>query len=325
MTSTAPSFNVQRIGSSLGAKVTNLDLTRPLGAADAEAIRAAIAEHEVLVIPNQDITPAQYVQFGRTFGPLTVHPFAPNDGATPEMVVLDNHKNNPPNATDFWHSDETFRETPPMATILRSTIVPPVGGDTLFASMTAAYDGLNERFKKLIDGLEAEHDILIYKKLLGGKPELRQKLRELEDRNPPQQHPVVRTHPVSGRKLVYVNRNFTTRIVGMTDQDSRFILEYLYQQIDTPEYQMRVQWEPHTIVMWDNRSTVHFACRDYFPHRRRMERLVVGGDKPVGLASGLAMTTARPWLGKAPTQEEIDAAEVGETPQRQFAREKAEA
>ncbi len=275
---------VRKIAPHLGAEISGVNLAR-LGEADFQVIQAALVEHEVLVFRKQKLSVEEYMTFGRRFGELTVHPFSTSLPERPELIVLDNDPSTPPISTDQWHSDEMFRERPAMATILRSTIIPEVGGNTVFASMTAAYDGLHPGLQQFLCGLEALHDFKVFRALHAGTREGRQRLLELEEMFPNQRHPVVRVHPVSGRRAVFVSPQTTKRILGVREFESEHLLQMLYQLPQIPEYQLRVSWEPDMIVMWDNRSTQHYAPRDYFPARRRMERLTVGGDKPFGVGA----------------------------------------
>jgi len=173
-------------------------------------------------------------------------------------------------------------EAPPTATILRAKVVPEIGGDTLFSSMSAAYRGLSERMKEHIHGLEALHDFKPWRPLFGHGD--RAKLRQLEDEFPNPWHPVVRLHPVSGRRVLYVNQQFCVRIKDLKGDESDALLAFLYRQATIPEYQLRVKWQPNTLVMWDNRSVLHYAAHDYYPARRTMERVTVKGDKPIGVS-----------------------------------------
>ena len=215
----------------------------------------------------------------RAFGELEVHPMRPQ-GEFPEILVLDNHKDNPVLSTDVWHSDTTFRKNPTKYTILRCQIMPKVGGDTLWANMEAAYEGLSPTFRKMIDGLRAVHDFQNFRVLFKKTEEDQAKLRRMEELFPNPSHPVVRTHPVTGRKCIFVNPQFTLRIEGLEPDESRAILDVLFEQAHVPEYQFRLRWEPGTIVFWDNSSTQHYAANDYYPERRRMERTAVVGDEP---------------------------------------------
>ena len=280
-TSTSTGIHVRKVGAACGAEISNVDLAQPLDDATFEAIQSAFVEHQVVVFRDQNITTEQQKIFGRRFGELTVHPFAPSDESAPDLIVFDNNADNPPWGTDVWHSDETFREAPPLGTMLRALIVPDWGGDTMFASMSAAYDGLSDRMQQFVSGLEAIHDFKPFRNLFDSDKASREKLRVFEDRYPPATHPVVRAHPVSGRKVLFVNPQFTIGIKGMDEVESRTLLELLFHQAEIPEYQYRHHWEPDTLVFWDNRSVQHYAIHDYYPNRRKLERITVKGDRPV--------------------------------------------
>jgi taurine dioxygenase len=278
-TSAAAPFEVERLGAGLGAQIHGLDLKAGMSRATARAFEAALIEHKVLVMRNQDLTTAEHVAVSRQFGELESHPMRPQ-GEFPEVLVLDNHKDNPVLSTDVWHSDTTFRKNPTKYTILRCQIIPKVGGDTLWADMAAAYEGLSEPFKAMIAGLRAVHDFQNFRALFSKSEEDQAKLRRMEEMFPNPSHPVVRTHPVSGKKIIFVNPQFTLRIEGLQADESRALLYVLFAQVHVPEYQFRLRWEPNTIVFWDNISTQHYAANDYYPNRRRMERTAVIGDVP---------------------------------------------
>ena len=275
----AAPFRIERLGASLGAEIHDLDLKAPVAEATFKAFEAALVEHKVLVLRDQHLTTEQHVRFSRLFGELEVHPMRPQ-GEFPEILVLDNHKDNPVLSTDVWHSDTTFRKNPTKYTILRCQIMPELGGDTLWANMEAAHAGLSDIFRGMIAGLRAVHDFQNFRVLFKNTDEDRAKLHRMEDMFPNPSHPVVRTHPVTGRKSIYVNPQFTLRIEGMAPAESRAILDVLFAQARVPEYQFRLRWAPGTIVFWDNRSTQHYAANDYYPARRRMERTAVVGDVP---------------------------------------------
>jgi taurine dioxygenase len=279
ISSATPSFQVERLGTSLGAEISGLDLKAPMSRQTFAAFEAALIEHKVLLLRDQHLTTAQHVVLSRMFGDLEVHPMRPQ-GDFPEVLVLDNHKDNPVLSTDVWHSDTTFRKNPTKYTILRCQIMPKLGGDTLWANMEAAYAGLGDTFKTMIDGLRAVHDFQNFRVLFKNTDEDRARLRKMEELFPNPSHPVVRTHPATGRKSVYVNPQFTLRIEGLEAAESRAILDVLFAQAQVPEYQFRVRWSPGMIVFWDNRSTQHYAANDYYPQRRRMERTAVVGDVP---------------------------------------------
>ena len=279
-TRAAAPFQVRRLGASLGAEILGVDLKAPMEDDAFRAFEAALIEHKVLAVRDQFLTTEQHVAFSRRFGELEVHPMRPQ-GQFPEILVLDNHKDNPVLSTDVWHSDTTFRKNPTKYTILRCEIMPEFGGDTLWANMEAAYDGLSDTFRTMISGLRAVHDFQNFRVLFKNTEEDRIKLHRMEDMFPNPSHPVVRTHPVTGRKSIYVNPQFTLRIEGLEPAESRAILDVLFAQARVPEYQFRIRWTPGTIVFWDNRSTQHYAANDYYPQRRRMERTAVVGDVPV--------------------------------------------
>ena len=273
-------FEVEPIGTTIGGEIRGLELAKPLDAATGRALEDALIERKVVYLRDQAMTQAQLVALGRMFGELEVHPFSPQ-GAFPEVIVFDNHKDNPVLSTDVWHSDTTFRECPTKYSILRCDIMPKVGGDTIWADMCAAYEGLSDRVRYHIDGLEAVHDFRNFRRLFTRSEADQERLRRMEELYPNPTHPVVRTHPVSGKKAIYVNPQFTLYIKGMNEDESRSLLQLLFEQTKVPEYQFRLRWKPGTIAFWDNRSTQHYAANDYYPNRRRMERVAVKGDKPV--------------------------------------------
>jgi taurine dioxygenase len=277
-TGTAP-FEVERHGARLGAEVHGLDLKKGLDSETFKAFEAALIEHKVVFLRDQHLDTAQHVAISRLFGELEVHPMRPQ-GQFPEILVLDNHKDTPVLSTDVWHSDTTFRKNPTRYTILRCEIMPKVGGDTLWADMEAAYEGLSPTFRKMIDGLRAVHDFKNFRTTFSKSDEDQARLRKMEELFPNPSHPVVRTHPVTGRKSIYVNPQFTLRLEGLEEDESNAILQVLFAQARVPEYQFRLRWAPGTIVFWDNRSTQHYAANDYYPERRRMERTAVVGDEP---------------------------------------------
>ncbi|HUZ75585.1 MAG TPA: TauD/TfdA family dioxygenase [Stellaceae bacterium] len=247
------------------------------------AIRDALMQHAVIYFRDVEITPELHIAFGRHFGELTVHPFVPHLDGFPEIVVLDNHKDNPVFSTDNWHSDETFRLVPPMGSILRCVRKPEIGGDTLWADMAAVYDGLSDKMQHLLSGLEAVHDFKNFRHKFDHLParERHAKLAQMEEELPNPVHPVVRTHPVTGRKVLFVNEQFTIAIKGMREDESRALLDFLFVQPRIPEYQFRFHWELNSMVFWDNRPTQHYAANDYYPQRRTMHRVTITGEKPV--------------------------------------------
>lgn len=268
-------------GATIGAEIRGVDFDRPLDDATRDAIVGALIDWKVIYFRNAHITPEQQKAFGARFGELTVHPAVPFVEGIPEVMVLDYSK---PERfpTDVWHSDETFRSEPPMGSILRCVRSPEVGGDTMWADMYAAYDGLSEKMRHFVDGLEAVHDFTIFRRKFDDLPsaERHARLAEMEEQLPNPTHPVVRTHPVTKRKGLFVNPQFTIAIKGLREAESKALLTLLYAQTTIPEYQFRFHWEVGSMVFWDNRATQHYAVNDYYPHRRTMHRVTVKGDKP---------------------------------------------
>jgi len=309
-------IEVVRLGGNLGAEIRGVDLREPLSDAQFEAVHAAFVQHQVIVLRDQDITLDQQKAFARRFGDLSIHPFSPNLDDQREVIVLDYSADNPPALTDQWHADETFRAAPPMATILRARIVPAYGGDTLFSSMTAAYTGLSERMKQYVHGLEALHDFKPWRPLFTSSEKHQAKLRELEREFPNPWHPVVRIHPVTKRRILNVNPQFVVKLRGVKDDESQAILAYLYDRAKIPEYQLRVRWAPHTVVMWDNRSVQHYAPHDYYPQRRTMDRLTIAGEPVIGVSGPYT-----PEEGVEPLPDGHHMPRTGNAPTREFERE----
>jgi taurine dioxygenase len=267
-------FDARSVGATIGAEITGIDLRASLPDSVIAEIRQALLDYKVLFFRNQPLTPDQHIAFARRFGGLELHPFIPANPDHPELVrfaksaEVGGYENG-------WHSDVTWRECPSMAAVLHAVEVPPTGGDTLFADMYAAYDGLDEATRDEIDDLIAIHD---YARVFGhGSTEERDELR---GRYPPAHHPVVRTHPETGRKLLYVNRFFTDAIVGFDIDAGRTLIDRLSRQADIIEYQCRFRWEPESVTFWDNRAVQHYACSDYWPSVRVMERASIIGDRP---------------------------------------------
>jgi taurine dioxygenase len=280
----AAGLRVAPVGPVLGAEVSGVDLERPLTSEQVTAIRAALLQHKVIFFRDQDISHEAHVAFGRNFGELEGHPVLPHVPGHPlilDIVGVDGIEWTEATisggrASDKWHTDVTFREAPSMGGILRARVMPALGGDTLFADTTAIYRDLPDRVKERIEGLQAEHDIL---QSFGGRVS-DEKREELRRTTPPVAHPVVRTHPETGEKALYVNRTFTSRILGVDEAESRELLRYLTNRVKQPEYQVRFRWSPNAIVFWDNRPTQHYAVLDYWPHHRVVERVTVVGERP---------------------------------------------
>ncbi len=267
-------ISLRRLSPTIGAEIEGVDL----GSVDDETfaeIERAHLDYKVVFFRNQDITTEQHLAFARRFGELEEHPFlAAKDGY--EKIVRFAKNDAVKGVENLWHSDVTWREVPSLGSVLRAVEVPRVGGDTLFSDMIAAYEGLDDALKTRLEGLRAVHDFT-HSFGLAMRPE---ELAEKRKQFPPAEHPVVRTHPVTGRKALYVNAIFTSHIVGMDPEESDRLLELLYAQAVIPEYQCRFRWEKGSIAFWDNRSVQHYAASDYWPQPRVMERVTIIGDRP---------------------------------------------
>ncbi|MDE1476712.1 TauD/TfdA family dioxygenase [Xenorhabdus bovienii] len=297
-------YTIRKLSPYFCAEIRGIDLNGPLDDELVKSIRSDLEAHEVLVFPEQDLTSEDLMRLGRYFGPLTVHPFAENSEKNPELIVFDYKDGNPPVLTDRWHSDETYKLCPPMATMLYSRIVPEIGGDTCFSSMTTAYDFLSTKTQDFIRGLEAVHDFASYKYLFPDTEKGRQLLQRKELEYPPIAHPVVRIHPSTQKKTLFVNPHYTRYIKNMDQRDSDALLAQLFNATSVLEYQYRHQWKPKMLVMWDNRSVQHAAVHDYYPHHRYMERITVGGDKPISETEPTTVEQLRKF--KVPTYDHND-------------------
>ena len=272
---TSPHFELRRVTPHCGAEVRGLDLSQPLDEDSIAALDTVLAEHGALFFRDQEMTPEQQKALGRHFGELHVHPAWPRlvDGH-PEVMEIYTDENSKHIAGENWHSDVSCDAEPPLGTILYMTEVPPVGGDTLFANTYAAFGALSEPMQRFLTGLTAIHD---------GDRHYRGRYEQVNEEGktyPRSKHPVVRTHPVSGRQTLFVNRIFTTKIVQLTEHESDAVLRTLWEHIEQPEFQCRFQWQPGSVAFWDNRCVQHRALWDYYPHRRRGLRVTIKGDAP---------------------------------------------
>jgi taurine dioxygenase len=273
-------FSLAPLTPTIGAEVGDIDLSKALDTETAEGLRAALRDWKVLFFRDQDITTEQHLAFARNFGDLEVHPFAPSKEGYPEVLRI-THDKDDRGQENVWHSDVTWRETPSLGSILRCLESPPVGGDTLFADMCAAYDGLKDEMKARLEGRVAVHDFAHFRRGLRKQGKSEAQIEAFNRAYPMVEHPVVRTHPETGRKALYVNAAFTQSIVGMEKAESDALLSQLYARAAVPEYQCRFRWEVNSIAFWDNRASQHYAASDYWPAVRRMERVTIIGDRPV--------------------------------------------
>jgi taurine dioxygenase len=275
----AQRLTVKPVTRNIGAEISGIDLNAPIDDGVLEDVYQALVRHEVIFFRDQPLEPNAHMAFARSFGdPEPPHPVYPHVPGFENIVVLKTGVDNPPD-TDGWHTDMTFRENPPFASILNAKEVPEFGGDTMWASMTAAYDALPEGMKRDLKDLAAVHDMGDFRNNFAEPGGSSQKLIEGMNRFGCAIHPVVRTHPVNGRKFLYVNRPFTEHIIDMTARESDRLLEYLYDHMDRPEFQVRFRWQTGSVAMWDNRVTQHYAVADYLPERRWMHRVTVIDDR----------------------------------------------
>ena len=270
----------ERMSPALGAMVLNLDLSAELSDATIGAIREALDEHQVLFFRDQTITPAQQRDFAARFGDLHIHPVYPRHDMVPEIMILEydehlkGHQNN-------WHTDVTFIETPPFASVLFGEVIPATGGDTIWASSYAAFEALSPTMQNFLSGLQAVHDFAMNFTPERFRTYGKETAAAEYQKHKPVMHPVVRTNTRTGRRGLFVNRSFTSHICGLTDKESTALLDLLFRHLETPEFQVRFRWTAGSVAFWDNRFTQHYAVSDYFPQHRRVRRATIIGDRPV--------------------------------------------
>jgi len=269
----------------IGAVIENIDLGSSLDDEIIAQIRSALLQHKVIFFEDQKISAVQHRDFAARFGQLHTHPLYPGVEEAPEMFVLDNHATNPTD-NDAWHTDVTFIETPPLGAILYAKLLPAEGGDTVWANMQTAFEGLSKPLQRFLSELDAVHDFARgfpargRVAALAGAEKHSQALHD----HPPVLHPVVRTHPETGADGLFVNYGFTERIKGLRREESNALLQMLFVHVQKPEYQVRWRWKPNSLAFWDNRVTQHYAVNDYLPSRRVMHRATILGDRPFNRA-----------------------------------------
>jgi taurine dioxygenase len=275
------SIEVTHLTRAFGAVVNGVDLTERLPQSAIDRLSELLVERKVLFFRNQELTPHAQRDFAARFGTLHVHPIYPVLPDLPEILLLDNHEAFLPD-NDNWHTDVTFSKTPPLAGILAAKRIPPIGGDTLWSDCTAAYEGLSQPLRRFLDGLTAQHSVAksFPPERWQSDPAFKERYERAVAKHPPVDHPVVRTHPVSGRKGLFVNEGFTTHINGIKPRESEALLEFLFAHAGQPEFILRWRWTVGDVAFWDNRNTQHYAVADYLPERRTMHRATVNGDEP---------------------------------------------
>jgi len=271
-------FKVEAITPSIGAEISGVSLNKDLNSATVEKIYSALIKHQVIFFRDQDISLETHLKLAESLGDIDPgHPVYPHVEGYQSIVLLRNDVDNKPDTND-WHKDLTFKSNPPFASILHGINVPKVGGDTLWASMSAAYDSLPDGWKEHLEGLEAIHDMGTFRNDFyneGGIDSLNSALKKVGSAV----HKVIETHPISGLKYLNVNQSFTRNIVNESQGPSDHILQFLFQHITKPEFQVRFHWKNNSIAIWDNRITQHYAVCDYLPSFRHMQRITVVNDK----------------------------------------------
>ena len=272
-------FHVKRLSPSIGGEIHGVDLSKPLGSELKELIYEALLVYKVIFFRDQNISTEEHINFSKNFGELEIHPFATKKEDFPEVLVI-THNENSKGRENTWHSDVTWRKEPSLGSVLRMIQKPAHGGDTLFADMYAAYDGLPDHVKEKLDGAIAVHDFANFRNRLIKEGKSAEEIQAFNEEYPMPEHPVIRTHPDTQKKVIYVNAAFTQYIKDWEEEDSKEMLTYLYSRASVPEYQCRFAWEENSIAFWDNRACQHYANSDYWPNIRKVERVTIIGDRP---------------------------------------------
>jgi taurine dioxygenase len=277
-----PELGVTPLTTVLGAEVNGVDLSSPLDDAAIARIRAALLEHKVLIFRKQSLDPTSQARLAARFGELTpAHPVEPAVEGHPEILSLDSEDGA---RADVWHSDLTFQARPPLGAMLHAVVVPDVGGDTIWADMTAAYSSLSAPMRSFLEGLTATHSPAKAGGYFAARDDTGDKASAAAS-SEPAHHPVIRVHPETGQRSLFVNPLFTIKIDGVRRTESDALLSMLYDVATRPEHQMRWHWSAGDVAFWDNRCTMHYALLDYGKERRRMERVALEGDVPIGVSS----------------------------------------
>ena len=274
-------YSLEQLTPTIGAEISNIDLSQDLSEEKLNQIYQDLIDYKVIFFRNQKISPKNHIALAKSFGEIEPpHPVYPHVRDFPEIVLLENDANNPPD-TDEWHTDVTFKSDPAFASILYSKIIPPSGGDTLWCSLSAIYEALPDDTKKYLETLRAVHDMGSFRNnfIDDDNEKSAQNVNEGFQKFGNAIHPMVKVHPISKNKLLYINPGFTSQIVGMNMTDSNNLLTYLFNFMNKPEFQIRFKWSANTIAIWDNRCTMHYAIGDYMPHHRQMNRITVLNDK----------------------------------------------
>jgi taurine dioxygenase len=276
----APALEVRRIAGGLGAEIRGIDLGRGLTPEAVNAIRQALLEHVVIFFRGQDLTPAQFMTVAERFGEPIEYPMIKGIDGFPKIIEVAKLEHERVNFGGIWHTDTAYLEQPPMGTLLLAREVPPVGGDTLFANQYLAYEALSDGMKKLLGGLVAVYSSSKADVTRTREDRVKDRPNAELRRDFLAEHPVVRTHPETGRKALYVNPAHTVRFKDMTEEESGPLLKYLFQHQIRPEFTCRFVWEAGSLAFWDNRAAQHNPVNDYHGYRRVMHRITLAGDRP---------------------------------------------
>ncbi len=271
---------VEPLSPALGAEISGVALDEPLAETVAAEIHRAFVAHQVIFFRDQSLTPAQYLRFAGAMGEPSEYPFVAGLDGYPQITEVIKQEDEQVNFGGIWHSDTTYLECPPKATMLYARQLPPVGGDTLFANMNMAYESLSSGMRRLLDGMSAINSAQKDDAAATRSGLLQQRPRDAGDTVTTAEHPVVRTHPETGRKALYVNPGHTLCIGGMSEVESAPILDFLYRHQTRPELTCRFRWQLDSLAFWDNRNTQHYPLNDYHGHRRAMQRITLAGDRP---------------------------------------------
>jgi len=273
-------ITVRRLAGGCGAEIGGVDLTRPLDAGTVADLRQALLDHLVILLRDQPLSPAQFSTFARLFGTPSEYPFVKGIEGHPEIIRVAKLEHERVNFGGVWHSDTAYLDEPPMGSMLLAQELPPYGGDTLFANQYLAYEALSPGLRRLLDGMLAVNSSAKADVTRTREDRVRDSARTETRREYVAEHPVVRTHPETGRKALYVNLAHTVRFKDMTEEESAPLLGYLFQHQVRPEFTCRVAWRPGTIAFWDNRAAQHNPINDYHGFRRVMLRITLAGDRP---------------------------------------------
>ena len=274
-------FQINKLTPNIGAEIVGTNLFDNLTKTVCDKIYEVLIENKVIFIRNQEITNDPHIKFAKSFGKIEPpHPVYPHVDQYPEIVLLENDEKSPPD-TDVWHTDVTFKPNPPFASILHSKIIPPYGGDTLWSCQSSIYEALPNEIKKYLKTLKAVHDMGDFRNTYTNNEPIgtAHKLNEGHKKFGSSIHPIVKTHPVTNNNYIYINPGFTTHIIGLNATDSSNLLNYLFNFMNKPEFQIRFKWTNNTLAMWDNRCTMHYAIGDYMPNKRTMHRVTILNDK----------------------------------------------